>query len=519
MKWKGRNISLPVVITILFMFVVINIAYYFVTQKVLVDEASKRLDQITDYISYYITQVTTSEHEKLKLIEDQTQLISKSIVKELGPNFKDIDQSELNEVQSFFKLDSLQIEKKINNIQSSNEFIIENRAIRYKYSEQEIDYNLNILINDVGNTVREGIDNHLNGMVKARSNYYKEKMITYEFSLFIKPEAGFQSIAESTGFGTYTLLKPDDVKYLNQASKEKVIVYDQMNGKELEKYFMPIVIGDKTYVSCLISDYGTMKEVMMDQVSMYVLTIVVCSIAFIVLCIVITKIFNRNKTKALETVHSDYLSSMEDIFLTMKQQRHDFNNSVAIIHSLIVMKEYEELHTLTEEMIDETTELNDMLNINCVAVIALLQYKRTYANKNGILFNQSIINLKEIPDIKYRTTDINRVLGNLIDNAFEAVKTAKKVKTDYTPEVTVNGYLESNKLIFTVSNNGLIISPEEEKQMFEPGYSTKDNGTGLGLSIITSLVEKNKGKLTFTSSDELTTFKVTFLVQLEKSTV
>lgn len=511
MLLKGRKISLSVLIIIIFMFVVTNIAYYFVTQNVLVNEASKRLDQITDYISYYITQVTTAEHEKLTLIENQTSLIAKSIHKEFGPLSSAITENKLNEVKNFFELDYLQLEKKNGQGHSEvSDFKIIDSFINYRYSNEKSDYDIVMKIKDTGNTLHEGIDNHLNGMAKARSNFYKGKPITYEFSLFIKPDEGFNKVSNATKFGSYSLLKEEDVKYLNQAVNDKVIAYDNVDNKELEKYFMPIKIGDKTYISCLVSDYGTMKEVMMDQVSVYVFTIVICSVAFIVLCIIITKVFNRNKTKALETVHHDYLDSMEEIFLSMKQQRHDYNNAMATIHSLILMEQYEEVHKFTEELIDETTEVNDLLVINCLPLIALLQYKRAHANNNGIKFTISICDLKEIPNFKYKTNDLVRVISNLIDNAFEAVLTTKKNRLDYTPEVTVTGVLTNNSLIFEVSNNGETIDSQLGKQMFQTGYSTKKEGTGLGLTIVTSIMKRNNGELTYTSEAEITIFKAKF---------
>lgn len=53
-----------------------------------------------------------------------------------------------------------------------------------------------------------------------------------------------------------------------------------------------------------------------------------------------------------------------------------------------------------------------------------------------------------------------------------------------------------------VSDNGSGISPEHQKQLFEPFFTTSASGTGLGLYICRELAELNQAKLSYILSDE-----------------
>lgn len=60
-----------------------------------------------------------------------------------------------------------------------------------------------------------------------------------------------------------------------------------------------------------------------------------------------------------------------------------------------------------------------------------------------------------------------------------------------------------------VEDTGKGISPEVQKRLFDPFFSTKDSGTGLGLSIAARIIEKHGGLLEFqTQLNRGTTFGI-----------
>jgi signal transduction histidine kinase len=71
------------------------------------------------------------------------------------------------------------------------------------------------------------------------------------------------------------------------------------------------------------------------------------------------------------------------------------------------------------------------------------------------------------------------------------------------------GGRETEAVILEVSDTGKGISPEVEKRLFDPFFSTKETGTGLGLPISARLIQKQGGTLQYqTRPGHGTTFGV-----------
>ena len=96
---------------------------------------------------------------------------------------------------------------------------------------------------------------------------------------------------------------------------------------------------------------------------------------------------------------------------------------------------------------------------------------------------------ENLPKIEVISQDMGRVLLNLINNAFWAVKTVEK------PLVTVKTEQTDNHLIIKVSDNGTGMTDEIKAKIFQPFFTTKPTGqgTGLGLSLAYDIVTKGHG--------------------------
>lgn len=96
--------------------------------------------------------------------------------------------------------------------------------------------------------------------------------------------------------------------------------------------------------------------------------------------------------------------------------------------------------------------------------------------------------------------------SNLIKNAIEAMEGYPN-KNISVRSVTGNG-----KVDILVENTGVAIDASIIDKIFKKFFTTKQgkNGTGLGLSIVKNVVDEHGGKISVTSSAEVTTFKVTF---------
>ncbi len=106
---------------------------------------------------------------------------------------------------------------------------------------------------------------------------------------------------------------------------------------------------------------------------------------------------------------------------------------------------------------------------------------------------------------KFDRTQLIRVVTNLLKNAIQAIP------EDHTPKILVDVFTEEENVVITVADNGVGITEENKKKIFEPKFTTKSSGMGLGLGMVKNIVETYKGSITFTSQEgKGTVFKVKF---------
>jgi nitrogen fixation/metabolism regulation signal transduction histidine kinase len=97
-----------------------------------------------------------------------------------------------------------------------------------------------------------------------------------------------------------------------------------------------------------------------------------------------------------------------------------------------------------------------------------------------------------LPAARVDDEQIKRVFVNLIDNAFEALKTS----SDHRHIIisTKNDPLRE-LLVATVEDSGEGIAPGDLKRLFQPYFSTRGRETGLGLAIVSRIVTEHGGRI------------------------
>ena len=114
----------------------------------------------------------------------------------------------------------------------------------------------------------------------------------------------------------------------------------------------------------------------------------------------------------------------------------------------------------------------------------------------------------DVPDVLVDANQIPIVFRNLIRNARDAM-----------PEggaITMSVERVDQMLHIKITDEGIGIATEHIDKIMEPLYSTKARGMGLGLAISKTIVQKNKGDLTVTSTPGIgTTFTVSLPTSIE----
>jgi signal transduction histidine kinase len=111
--------------------------------------------------------------------------------------------------------------------------------------------------------------------------------------------------------------------------------------------------------------------------------------------------------------------------------------------------------------------------------------------------------------IKADSGHLKQVLINLIRNASESIEGSGTVTIRARAARVSLGDHETDGAILEVSDTGRGISPEVEKRLFDPFFSTKETGTGIGLSIAARIVEQHGGIIQYrTRLGHGTTFEI-----------
>lgn len=111
------------------------------------------------------------------------------------------------------------------------------------------------------------------------------------------------------------------------------------------------------------------------------------------------------------------------------------------------------------------------------------------------------LDLKAVPDtVRGDAYQLEQALLNLFFNALDAMGANGRLRVS----TLVTGLERSStpgapEIEITIQDDGIGITPENLKRLFDTFFTTKPNGTGLGLPITRRIVEEHRGSITVTS--------------------
>lgn len=202
--------------------------------------------------------------------------------------------------------------------------------------------------------------------------------------------------------------------------------------------------------------------------------------------------------KAQQDALEETYYQLEDLNRTMRAQRHDFMNHLQVVYSLIEMQEPQEATAYIDRVYGDMQRVSRVLRTDSAAVNALLQAKLADCEKRGIALELDITS--RYSALLMPAWEMCRVLGNLIDNAMDAVSGCKERK------ITVSLFEDLKNYGFRVANNGPEIPPAQRATIFAPGFTTKHTGQGMGLFIVSSLMHEYGGDIQVESENGVTAF-------------
>ncbi len=202
---------------------------------------------------------------------------------------------------------------------------------------------------------------------------------------------------------------------------------------------------------------------------------------------------------------------------------HELRNSMGVV--LGFSKLLQKKATGQTSMVDIA---NGILN-EAVSMESLIQRFLTFAKPFDLKIEK--VNLKSVLDectkaleeklnkIKFRVkseTNLPTILGdrlllrqsfqNLVQNSIEAMPLGGRLSIDVTETKT---YTRRKSIRIDISDTGCGIDKKDQKNIFNPFFTSKEKGTGLGLSLVKKIICLHGGEVEFQSEKDVgTTFRI-----------
>jgi two-component system, OmpR family, phosphate regulon sensor histidine kinase PhoR len=220
------------------------------------------------------------------------------------------------------------------------------------------------------------------------------------------------------------------------------------------------------------------------------------------------------KQKRLSEIQKDFINNMT----------HEFKTPIAtiavsteVLKSPAILQQPERLHNYTTIIENENNRLKQ--HVERVLQMARLEKEEVSLKREELNFYEildAVINAMSlnITEGNGRITTnyyavqatvladkhhVTNVVSNLIDNAVKYC--------DHTPEIIVRTHNEANYFVLQIIDNGIGISPENQKKIFQKFYRVPTGnvhnvkGFGLGLNYVKQIVEAHRGRISVQSKE------------------
>jgi sensor histidine kinase regulating citrate/malate metabolism len=173
---------------------------------------------------------------------------------------------------------------------------------------------------------------------------------------------------------------------------------------------------------------------------------------------------------------------------TLRAQAHEFTNRMHTIAGLIELGEYDEVvRYITRASAAHASLTRDVTSrIGDPALAALLIAKASLASEQNVQLRVATTSTLESVD-EGLASDLATVVGNLVDNALDALPAAGWVEV----EVREDGA----DIVVNVRDSGPGVAPELAQEVFRQGYTTKPSHGGLGLALTRLICVRRGGSI------------------------
>ena len=278
------------------------------------------------------------------------------------------------------------------------------------------------------------------------------------------------------------------------AAELMVLIY--INEKHSSRPEHVLTVALMNLLAALITDAHLFIQLRVEGFTPQLLMISIGVSGLLIVSIVLFAILSyysrteeeRKLLLLMENERGRQLQEIESAYGSIREMRHDIRNQILTVSELIYSGKQQEGADYLKEI---SEQIPVIYTTGDLTFDALLTVKTTQLRDAGIRFDTEITSLDGIPLSSY---DLCTIIGNLLDNAREAVEREKDRTRDPFVQLKI---LKFRKMfcIFCI-NPSTIDSASFGKRRFT---LKKEEGHGLGLQIIRKTAEKYGGRFSHTA--------------------
>ncbi|ADU31978.1 sensor histidine kinase [Evansella cellulosilytica] len=237
------------------------------------------------------------------------------------------------------------------------------------------------------------------------------------------------------------------------------------------------------------------------EIPVHLLFIIVLNVLSLFL---LARMYRHTVKKKLTLTESTHEQEFHSLVASVRSDRHDLNNHLTVILGLMKIGNYSKAHEYLNQMVGDIHINNKALSIKNPILASILFSKMELYHQNQIEFSVHVES-EEITHI-LSSTDLIRLIGNLLDNAFDATMELTEEKRNINFQI----YEKDKEVEIIVENS--TVQESFNRDFFKMGQSSKGKTgkRGYGLSIISEIIKKYDGNFDVQSENNIVIFQITF---------
>lgn len=203
----------------------------------------------------------------------------------------------------------------------------------------------------------------------------------------------------------------------------------------------------------------------------------------------------RREKEALEQEINAVTSDKENLRAII----HEFNNQMSVIYGLLQMEKFEKAMDFIQS--EHSSKQSDIYSVSKAfrtpTLVALVLSKMSRAKELGVRLEIDSMSSIQTDDLPISENKLTCIVGNLINNAFEAI-----VRSESEEKLVRLFVHQGENLLIEVEDSGDGIKEEDIDKIFERKYTKKtEPNHGIGLNLIHTIVTKANGAIIVEQSE------------------